>query len=304
MSRIPPHYLDAVGVLEVGETTEEAMEFRPVATGTLLGYRSLDQAGVQEGFTRRGVFLVTNKHVIDGRDELYIRFNQGSGSERFRLAVKRDDGSDAFRVNERFDVAVTGIAQEALREAGAEFAAIPEEALLDLEGLESLGIVGGDTVFTLGFPMGIAGDAKKYAIVRGGVMARVDREIVDSTGAFLIDCPVFPGNSGGPVILPTELHTLGEQEPRKRVHVIGIVSGYLPFQDMAISAQTQRPRITFEENSGLANVVPLDAVHELVRPLLHQLDAKEEQSETTEDAEILPEVDDPESPQEALPPPD
>jgi hypothetical protein len=286
--RIPPHYLDAVGVLEIGEMGDEGMTFRPVATGTLLGYASPDQTDVSEDRTRRVVFLVTNKHVIDDQDELYIRFNQGSGSKRFRIAVKREDGSELFQTSDRFDVAVTGIQQQALREAGAEFASIPEEALLDLEGLESKGIVGGDTVFTLGFPMGLAGDEKKYAIVRGGVLARMDREIVNTTGSFLIDCPVFPGNSGGPVVLPTEIHTLGQEEPRTRVHVIGIVSGYLPWEDMAISQQTRRPRITFEENSGLATVVPLDAVNELVTSMFEEAKPDGGQPETTENEAVIP----------------
>jgi hypothetical protein len=37
-----------------------------------------------------------------------------------------------------------------------------------------------------------------------------------------------------------------------------VVSGYVPYQDVAISVQTNRPRVIFEENSGMAAVIPID----------------------------------------------
>jgi hypothetical protein len=46
--------------------------------------------------------------------------------------------------------------------------------------------------------------------------------------------------------------------------VIGIVSSYIPYQDAAISPQTKRPRIVFEENSGLTSVVPTEELMRLL----------------------------------------
>lgn len=288
MALIPSHYLDAVAVLEEGDLTADPPVFTPIATGTLLGYKAVDQTGVEEGQYRRHLFLVTNRHVIEGKSELWIRFNQGATSQRFRLSVIDENGQDRFFVSPNFDVAICHFDGRPLREAGADFAALPNWSFLDMDGLQSAGIVGGDGVFVLGFPMGIAGVEKKYAIVRSGVVARLDQEIVDERGSFLIDCPVFPGNSGGPVILRPEMLTLGDSPGRATVHVIGIVAGYVPWVDMAISSQTGNPRITFEENSGLTNVIPMDAVNELVSPRLDLLEGTTE----TEDA---PEDDPPES---------
>jgi hypothetical protein len=39
-----------------------------------------------------------------------------------------------------------------------------------------------------------------------------------------------------------------------------MVVDYLSYTDVAVSQQTQRPRITFEENSGLASVLPTDYI--------------------------------------------
>jgi len=271
---------------------EKEMTFQPVATATIFGYALEDQSGAPPGSVNQIPILVTNKHVIEDLDELYIRFNQGSGSgsERFRMLLKSEDDAHLFRISDKYDVAVTRFPGHTLRESGAEFTPIPEQAMLDFAGLEATRIAGGETVFTLGFPMGLAGSERKYAIVRGGVVARLDREIVENTGGFLIDCAVFPGNSGGPVILPTEMHTLGpNEEPRTRVHVIGIVSGYLPYEDVAVSAQSNMPRVSFVENSGLAGVVPLDAVHELARPIVREMDTPhQDEKETTASTELPP----------------
>lgn len=286
---VPQHYLDAVGVIEYEEA--EAENYAPAATATLLGYEAAHQEA-DTPVAARGyhVFLATNKHVIEGRSEFYIRFNQGDKSAQFRIGVlDEEDGSHLFEVSDEFDVAVTAIDGQALKAAGAHFSFLPESAFLDLEGLETVGVFGGDGVYVLGFPMGLAGIERKYAVVRGGCVARLDREIVQTDKGFLIDCTVYPGNSGGPVILKPETVSLGKVPPRSRVHVIGIVCSYLPYVETAISAQTLQPRITFQENSGLASVVPMDAVNELVEPIIGRIRQEEEGQEVpTDDTQVLP----------------
>ena len=50
--------------------------------------------------------------------------------------------------------------------------------------------------------------------------------------------------------------------------MIGVVAAYLPYHDIAISQQTRRPRIVFEENSGLASIVPIDRVIDTIDAFL------------------------------------
>ena len=54
--------------------------------------------------------------------------------------------------------------------------------------------------------------------------------------------------------------------------VIGLVSAYLPYRDVAMSEQTGLIRLISEENSGLAKVVPMDAVIELTSILARVID--------------------------------
>ena len=90
-------------------------------------------------------------------------------------------------------------------------------------------------------------------------------------GELLIDANIFPGNSGGPVFTRSSSFNYrtrslgGVGDPG---FLIGIVSSYIPYVDVGQSPQTQRVRITFEENSGLATVYSADQVESAIRSYL------------------------------------
>lgn len=71
--------------------------------------------------------------------------------------------------------------------------------------------------------------------------------------SIILDCPAYPGNSGGPVI------EIDEQGPfQRRYRMIGVVDQYVPYAD---SSRT----LTIMANSGYSVIVPMDFVLELVR---------------------------------------
>jgi len=47
-------------------------------------------------------------------------------------------------------------------------------------------------------------------------------------------------------------------------YLLGVVRDFISYIDVAVSPQTQRSRVTFEENSGLAEVVPVDRINEAI----------------------------------------
>jgi hypothetical protein len=67
--------------------------------------------------------------------------------------------------------------------------------------LKNLEVAAGDGVFVLGFPTGLAGVQRNYVIVRQGCIARISEMLDGAAPGFLIDAPVYPGNSGGPVVM-------------------------------------------------------------------------------------------------------
>jgi S1-C subfamily serine protease len=76
--------------------------------------------------------------------------------------------------------------------------------------------------------------------------------------SFLIDANIFPGNSGGPVVTRPEISSIEGTKAIDKAALIGIVKSYLTYKDVAVSQQTGKPRVIFEENSGLALVETVD----------------------------------------------
>lgn len=70
--------------------------------------------------------------------------------------------------------------------------------------------------------------------------------------SIILDCPVYPGNSGGPVI---EIDQAGALS--RRYMIIGIVDQYVPYAD---GGRT----FTIMANSGYSIIIPMDFVLELV----------------------------------------
>ncbi len=128
-----------------------------------------------------------------------------------------------------------------------------------------LGLTEGDGIFVLGFPLGLVGGERNFVIVRQGVIARIRDALGGSSKEFLADTFIFPGNSGGPVVTKPEPTAIEGTQALTAAYLIGVVKGYITYHDVAMSVQTGRPRVTFEENSGLAAIIPIDFVREVVQ---------------------------------------
>jgi len=125
-----------------------------------------------------------------------------------------------------------------------------------------------DETFILAFHPGIMNGEPSSAVIRHGTIAFFP----SGADTFLVDSFVFLGNSGSPVILkPTILNLKGYQFSvsgnARQAYLLGVVVEFIPYIDLAISPQTQRPRITFEENSGLVRAVRAEKVAELLRSM-------------------------------------
>ena len=125
----------------------------------------------------------------------------------------------------------------------------------------------GDGVFLFGFPLGLTGEERNHPIVRFGVIARIQDWIGRSRNTFLIDAPAFPGNSGGSVVLRPERWAVQGTSSISHAILIGVVSTQLRKQEVAISSETRKPRVIFEENTGLAEVVPIELLSETLGSL-------------------------------------
>lgn len=272
---LPPSYLDCVVALgrhEVNPVTKQVV-FIPEASGFFYGWFV---SRVNEQANNYRLFLVTNRHVVEEHARhstlplaVKVNLKTPGAAREYDIDVAPPKPNWYFHPNPAIDLAVLSTSGPDLQAQGVKF----EHFRSDIDVLErkraaELGLSEGDGAFVLGFPMGIVGAGQDYAIARQATIARI-RDFLDSTvNSFLIDSFIFPGNSGGPVVLRPEMVSLAGKAAINQAYLIGVVKDYVAYQDIAVSQQTNRPRVTFEENSGLSSVVPIEYVRETIEAYL------------------------------------
>lgn len=271
MSLIPPIFLNTVVAL--GDQSPEG-KIQSNATGFLYGHPTGTTG--EMGQKLYHVFLVTNRHVFqraaEHGDTIHARFNklQETGTNMYPINLK--DASWTVHPDPKADVAVLSINPERMKIDGIEYFFFEaDNHVLTLEDARANEVSEGDGVFVLGFPLGEAGENRNFVIVRQGIIARVQHWLKGSARTFMIDASIFPGNSGGPVLLKPELTSIQGTKSNNKCSLVGMVSSYLTYQEVAVSAQTGRQRMVFEENSGLGIVVPPDVIQEAVRAAVNKL---------------------------------
>ncbi|MCK4353262.1 trypsin-like peptidase domain-containing protein [candidate division WOR-3 bacterium] len=266
MALIPLFFLNCAVV--IGADTPDEGKRRWVASGFLYGdYIDKDSKGKKS----YGVYLVTNRHVLKGFSQVYLRFNPQKADKPardypLRLLDEKGDPKWSAHPDAKIDVAVIPVNVQLLRGHAIQIAYFHSDLhVANIEKLVELGIAEGDFAYVLGFPMGIIGDKRVAAIVRSAIIARIRDSLDKTTQEYLIDAFMFPGNSGGPVVSKPEAMAITGTKSQNASYLIGIVKSYIPYKDVAVSLQTKRPRVIFEENSGLAAVHPIDFVQDTIK---------------------------------------
>jgi len=260
MAQIPPFFLNTVAAISRSENGSIFW----IGTGFLYG--------APVGDDNYRACLVTNKHVLYGLKTVNLRFNPEDGlpAVDFDLTLIDNDGKVLWEghPSPEIDVAVISVNINFLKEQGMSCNFFEgDKHAWTIEQMKSEGCAEGDFVYALGFPMGLVSD-RKYVIVRGGIISRITDLLEYRSKEFIIDAPVFPGNSGGPVIIKPDHNSIEGTNAIRSSRLIGIVKSYIPYMDTAVSQQTGRPRIIFEENSGLTLIEPVDHINETIA-ILH-----------------------------------
>lgn len=279
MALIPPFFIDCV----VAIGADDGGNRKWIASGFLYGYLITPKDFGEKPLYR--VYLVTNRHVFEGLSKAYLRFNPQTDepAKEYVLDIVDEKNTPIWFANPKpeVDVAVISINIQLLREHAMKVAFFENNRhVANIEKMNELGITEGDFAYVLGFPMGLIGGQRNTVIVRSGSIARIRDTMAKTNPTFLVDAFVFPGNSGGPVISKVEAMAITGTKSQDASYLIGIVQSYVPYQDVAVSMQTKRPRVVFEENSGLAAVHPVDFIEETISIHEKTLAEKEAASKT------------------------
>lgn len=213
-------------------------------------------------------FLITNRHVFDKREKVWLRFN--TDDEKIKifeqdLYFSNGDSQWLAHPDPEVDLALLNVSPDILKQNNIQPVFISEEMFGYSSNFEEIGIAVGDDAYVIGFPMGISGEEQNYPCVKAGLISRIDNEIIKAKKAFIVDSSIFPGNSGGPVILRPTITHLSDTKIVSQPYLLGVVSSYLPYTDTLYTHQTNPPTAVSitRENSGLSFCVPMDFVKEI-----------------------------------------
>jgi len=215
----------------------------------------------------QGIYhLTTAKHVIYNErtnqvedDHLFVFVNKKDGtlfaqpinSVRENLRVNWN-----FHENSQIDIAMMPFA---LNSKEWDIKVIAHNFFAGLSEVNEL-----SDVFFISYQPGIVFQNKIDPIIRKGIVSRINDD-----KSFYVDGFAFPGNSGSPVFYKHSAISFTDSGIRMGGNplngkFLGIVSAYITYKEAAISPQTGRPRIIFEENTGLSIVWSADLIKEII----------------------------------------
>jgi S1-C subfamily serine protease len=280
MALIPPFFPDCVVAIGIEDPSGGGRKW--VASGFLYGHNIADKEGDTKSYR---VYLISNRHVFENLLAVYLRFNPRTNepAREYTLNLLNENGTSLWfpHPNAKIDVAVIPINFNLLQEHAMQAVYFQsDQHVANIDKLNELGITEGDFAYVLGFPMGLVGGERNIVIVRSGTIARIRDALVRANQEYLIDAFVFPGNSGGPVVSKPEAFAIQGTKSQGAAYLIGIVKSYVSYQDVAVSLQSKRPRVIFEENSGLAAIHPIDFVQEAIKGHLKLVDGNKEEEKS------------------------
>ena len=225
MALLPPSYLDCVVAIGIMQNSKKSW----IGTGFLVG-RLYKKVGEEKN--EYHTFLVTNRHVLDSKKSIIIRFNPESSSEPatdYPIQLLDPDGNKRWTAHPNEDVATIFINPKILKSEARKFAYLKSnDDLLSIKQMAEEGISEGDCIYVLGYPMGIVAKDLQYVIVRSGSIARIRDLLEGKSNHFIGDAFVFPENSGGPIVLKPEVTSIVGTKAIKAAYLIGIVASYIP----------------------------------------------------------------------------
>lgn len=201
----------------------------PTTSGTVVILGQPDPKDSNRAF----FVLVTAGHVLTEISSdiatLSLRIKKGPGLERVEFPIQiRASGKPLWVQHPKADVAAMRVAIP----NETDIRLISTDLLATDQTLQDFEVGPGDELFVFGYPLGVEGHPLGYPVLRSGRVSSFPLVPVASTTTFLLDFEVFPGNSGGPVILHSENRFYkGSCHIGKVILFMGVVSQELKMEE-------------------------------------------------------------------------
>jgi hypothetical protein len=241
--------------------------------------------GLASGFylnNGTSIFLVTAKHVLfNNAGQLYggplsllsySRDPKETGTNQIELDLTALSAAAQIKPHPTADVAVIRIAsltttgekglQNSQTLSGVTVRSMVSNGLLGV-GLSAIkkyqDVLIANEVLLFGYPTSLGMQEFPQLdpwrpLLRRGIIAGLN----PSRKSIVVDCPSYPGNSGGPVV------EVDHETFQTKVNVIGVVSEFVPFAEKSVNFPIQYQNTTIS-NSGYTIVTPMDSVLELLK---------------------------------------
>ena len=270
MAIIPSSFLNAV--VAIGVAVPEGKKW--IGTGFIVGRKETDNPIFST------YYLVTNKHVVEQQQQVYVRFNSLGGQlvKDYIIDLLDNNGKPLFSAHPQKEADVIAIQlypQTLINDKSIWGSFDLDDHSLTLEQMQKTGVDEGSLIYALGFPMNLV-DEIKTPICRLGCISRIIDAFIlkEKYPVYLVDAQTFPGNSGGPIVNRPEHMPITGTPGNDKANLIGILSAYIPYRETLYSRQTGRDRMIQEENSGLTIVHPVDRIKEVVELEWQRIEAQ------------------------------
>lgn len=188
------------------------------------------------------VFLITNKHVIDGQDDLILRLGGAEGAPSYTtIHLDRSPGSGNVKTSKKAEVDLAAISIGLPEKTKP--VAFAYDTLVDEESLQQIDVSEGTDVFTAGYLRGYSGATTNLPLVRTGKVAMMTGEhwlrlpgAAPPAQAYICELGITGGASGSPVLLaPEQVRVCPDNTLQMRnigPRILGVIKAYptLPFQ--------------------------------------------------------------------------
>ena len=200
-------------------------------------------------------WLVAAAHVLKGLTLIGVKANSpNGGTARIAKVPTRH-----FEIHNTLDIAVIPLVS-IFPNGGVPLLTVGTGEILERDQTPDRIFTEGAQIFVVGFPqLPDFPDTKEHRIdsnnpptyptVKHGYIARISDWLKGHASTIIIDCDIFPGNSGSPVITRLQLY-------QEKMHYMGMVTDFIPYIDERAGKEVRIPRFPFKQNSGYANVVP------------------------------------------------